>query len=277
MYLKIKYPRAFTLIELVVVIVILGILAAIGAFAYQNFIDSSRQKAVDLTAEQVAKSVAGKSAAEKRPPSEVIAEAPWEGDLDDSYRVTTQGGVVTVTGASGHTACVEYAPEDGPGTRGDVKHGCKPADDTAAGSGSSPEPGEVLPSDPPREFEVVQDCEFLKASRNVFCLPKDTGMAIPNNAVSHFGFRRGEEVQFQVGPFERWAVAPQDVAWATECNKEIELCDGYEVLRADSQGRITFVVPSEIRGYMWNEEGLEVKGVGSLPATAHLRFTQLGS
>lgn len=143
--IKRRLGRAFTLIELVVVIVILGILAAIAAFAYASFIDRSRQNAVDRTADQVAKAVAGSSAAEDLRPLDLLDTAPWAGDADKRYTITSAAGVVTVTGPEGHTACVVYTAADGPGSRGEVQNGCEartttpaPGDDDNNGGGSAP-------------------------------------------------------------------------------------------------------------------------------------------
>jgi prepilin-type N-terminal cleavage/methylation domain-containing protein len=68
--------HAFTLIELIVVIVIMGILVAVGAFAYNAVIDNSRKMGGRSTAEQVAKTVQGLSA------SKASSAAELKGSLD---------------------------------------------------------------------------------------------------------------------------------------------------------------------------------------------------
>lgn len=65
--------RAFTLIELVIVIVILGILAGLGAFAYQNFITDSRSTAMKTTVEQFARSYSGSLVASNNPATALAA------------------------------------------------------------------------------------------------------------------------------------------------------------------------------------------------------------
>jgi prepilin-type N-terminal cleavage/methylation domain-containing protein len=57
-----RRPRAFTLIELIVVIVVMSILVAIGSFAYNVVIDHSHKASARAVAEQVARSVQGVSA-----------------------------------------------------------------------------------------------------------------------------------------------------------------------------------------------------------------------
>ena len=60
---RLKNAKAFTLIELIVVIVIIGILVAIAAVAYNAIIDNAKKSGAETSAAQVAKVIAGESAA----------------------------------------------------------------------------------------------------------------------------------------------------------------------------------------------------------------------
>lgn len=62
-YLSKRINKAFTLIELVIVIVIIGVLAGIAAFAYQNFANDARSTSTSALVTQFAKSYTGSRAA----------------------------------------------------------------------------------------------------------------------------------------------------------------------------------------------------------------------
>jgi prepilin-type N-terminal cleavage/methylation domain-containing protein len=52
-----KPTRAFTLIELIAVVVVIGLLVALGAFGYTSFVNRSRDQAVVTQLRQIATSV----------------------------------------------------------------------------------------------------------------------------------------------------------------------------------------------------------------------------
>ena len=99
-----RMGRAFTLIELIVVIVIIGILVAVASVAYSSVVSNSRKKAVEASATQVAKVIAGESAAQQRLLTDTEAVASTLTDFPNTsaaaVHVTDKGtpvdGVLTV-------------------------------------------------------------------------------------------------------------------------------------------------------------------------------------
>jgi prepilin-type N-terminal cleavage/methylation domain-containing protein len=74
--------RAFTLVELIVVIVIMGVLVAVGAFAYNAVMDSARSNADKTHTEQVSKEIKGAVAVRNLDLGQVIATTPPSADAD---------------------------------------------------------------------------------------------------------------------------------------------------------------------------------------------------
>ena len=69
---RLKNAKAFTLIELIVVIVIIGILVAIAAVAYNSIITNSKKSAAEFSASQVAKIIQAKAATAQIPTDTVV-------------------------------------------------------------------------------------------------------------------------------------------------------------------------------------------------------------
>lgn len=78
--------RAFTLIELIVVIVILGLLASIGAISYKAVLDRSQKAALTATGQSFLKEARALAAGDQAAPSTVAATAA--GDLPDEWSHT---------------------------------------------------------------------------------------------------------------------------------------------------------------------------------------------
>jgi prepilin-type N-terminal cleavage/methylation domain-containing protein len=95
---RFRKTRAFTLIELIVVIVIMGILVAIGAFAYNAIIKSSRADAVSKVASQVAKTIQAHSAANQTAYADIngtTMKAVTDDDLPAANNVRIDNGTTT--------------------------------------------------------------------------------------------------------------------------------------------------------------------------------------
>lgn len=71
---RLKKARAFTLSELIVVIVIIAVLVAIAAVTYKAVIDNSKKSAVDTAAAQAAKVAQSVSAQAGKAPGDLTTE-----------------------------------------------------------------------------------------------------------------------------------------------------------------------------------------------------------
>lgn len=98
--------RAFTLIELVVVIVIIGILIAIPAVTYTSVIDHGKKSALNAAA-QAAKVIQATSAGTRAPMNTVTTVTPGfdaaEIELGPTYLLATDTGYATDRNGDGDT------------------------------------------------------------------------------------------------------------------------------------------------------------------------------
>jgi len=100
---RIRKSKAFTLIELIVVVIIIGVLAMIASVAYNQFVTQARDKAVLTSAAEVAKAInAAASQAGTSPDAQINGDAAASPAIPAAtYAGTlfTVGGIkVNVTG-----------------------------------------------------------------------------------------------------------------------------------------------------------------------------------
>lgn len=118
-----KFTRkGFTLIEMAVVLVLLGILAALAIPTFSSLITGTTQSAAEASAEAVLSDIRGLAALENRTPLAFIdactaAATPWSvcTATADQVTIATGEGAVTVTKGVGSTATVDL-----PGTAPNV-------------------------------------------------------------------------------------------------------------------------------------------------------------
>lgn len=116
--------RGFSLIELIIVIVIIGILAAIAIPVYNHIQDNAHENAVKAVAGNVASEVSAKVGSD-----DTGALTPETATVSDSVK---SGADVTVTGSTIDSFCVT-ATKDGFWAKSGTATGC-----TGSGKGTAP-------------------------------------------------------------------------------------------------------------------------------------------
>ena len=116
-----RRPFAFTLIELIVVVIIVGVLAAIAAVSYNTFVGSSRDTALIASAKHLAGSVMAAVARDDVSSDSEVAAA-WSAGGSDSVKTkffATYGGTLTYTpGTAGAAGTLDVASPES------TRHAC---------------------------------------------------------------------------------------------------------------------------------------------------------
>ena len=107
-----KNERGFTIMELLVVIVIIGVLAAIGVPAYKSMTEKAKQAACDATRHTLQTGVAMHYADKGSYPDNTgAAIADY---IDNAATITCpDGGTYTVDGVTGEVYCDKHHKEGG--------------------------------------------------------------------------------------------------------------------------------------------------------------------
>ena len=98
----IRKSKAFTLIELIVVVIIIGVLAAIASVAYNQFVGKARTAAVLHSASSVAEAVNAAAADNGTSPNDQLATATYTDPAFEvgGVKVNVVGGTLTATSFS---------------------------------------------------------------------------------------------------------------------------------------------------------------------------------
>ena len=112
-----KKNKGFTIIELLIVIVVIGILATIGFVAYGNVTKSARDSDRQADAGNIAKKAEEGYAKDGQYPADVAALVAL-GGLDGKTTTSPKGGSLTDGGTTG-TTCDTSAPTSGSDSTGD--------------------------------------------------------------------------------------------------------------------------------------------------------------